>query len=310
MSDPQADSDADARALAAVRERYARFAGEAVGRSEVYREWADGIVGDSAVQRVIARVPENRRQAPLVFAVDELVTETSRRSLQTNEPQRAAVLLPALAEISGPLAVIEVGASAGLCLIPDRYSYRYRGAADIALGTGEPVLHTELRGACAPTSVNAMPEITWRAGIDLAPLSSANPADRAFLTALVWPGEEGREARITAALDAAASDPPRIVAGDATEPGVLAALAADARGSAPAATLVVMTPGVLPHIPRAGCDKLAGEIRALGAVWISIEPAGTFGPSPGIPAGAFVLRRDDEVLAVCDPLGSWVEWRR
>ena len=332
VSDLGPESVADARALAAVRERYARFAGEAVGRSEVYREWADGIVGDSAVQRVIARVPENRRQAPLVFAVarmlgaplegypalagwihahaDELVTETSRRSLQTNEPQRAAVLLPALAEISGPLAVIEVGASAGLCLIPDRYSYRYRGAADIALGTGELVLHTELRGACAPTSVNAMPEITWRAGIDLAPLSSANPADRAFLTALVWPGEEGREARITAALDAAASDPPRIVAGDATEPGVLAALAADARASAPAATLVVMTPGVLPHIPRAGRDALAGEIRALGAVWISIEPAGTFGPSPGIPAGAFVLRRDDEILAACDPLGSWVEWRR
>ncbi len=35
---------------------------------------------------------------------------------QTNEPGRCAVLLPLLAALPQPLALLEVGASAGLCL--------------------------------------------------------------------------------------------------------------------------------------------------------------------------------------------------
>ena len=99
------------------------------------------------------RIPATRRQPPLVFAVtrmlgapeedfaawavwlrahaDQTVAEASARRLQTNEPMRCAVLLPALATIPGPIALLEVGASAGLCLYPDRYSYRYRGSAGL-----------------------------------------------------------------------------------------------------------------------------------------------------------------------------------
>ena len=47
------------------------------------------------------------------------------RATQTNEAGRCAVLLPVLAALPQPLALLEVGASAGLCLYPDRYAYRY-----------------------------------------------------------------------------------------------------------------------------------------------------------------------------------------
>ncbi|MFE1255308.1 DUF2332 family protein, partial [Streptomyces fungicidicus] len=47
------------------------------------------------------------------------------RMTQTNESARCATLLPVLAALPQPLALIEVGASAGLCLYPDRYRYRY-----------------------------------------------------------------------------------------------------------------------------------------------------------------------------------------
>ena len=49
------------------------------------------------------------------------------RRTQTNEPARCATLLPALALLPPPLALIEVGASAGLTLLFDRYSYDFGG---------------------------------------------------------------------------------------------------------------------------------------------------------------------------------------
>ncbi|WP_244632058.1 DUF2332 domain-containing protein [Microbacterium sp. Se63.02b] len=249
----------------AVRERYARFArDEAPGRSAVYARWAAGVAADEEVQRVLARIPETRRQPPLVFAVtrllgatlqeyddwrgfllqnaDEVVAECTRRSLQTNEPLRLAPLLPLLSEVEGPIALLELGASAGLCLYPDRYSYRFTDAegrlrlgVDPADGPSTVVLESRVTG---PLPQIRMPEIVWRAGIDLQPLDAADERDRRWLRGLVWPGESGRAERVDAALDIVASDPPFLVRGDARE-RIGALVDAAPQG----ATLVVTTPG-------------------------------------------------------------------
>jgi hypothetical protein len=329
-------------ATASAADRYARFArDEAPGRSALYADWAAGVAADPSVAEILGRIPETRRQPPLVFAVtrllgapeadyatwrewvrehaDDVVAEASRRSLQTNEPLRCAALLPALAEIEGPLALLEIGASAGLCLYPDHYSYRFRDRAgarvtalDPATGVSSVVLECEVAG----DPPLRMPEVVWRAGIDLAPLDAADPGDRRFLTSLVWPGERGREARIEAALDIAAAEPPLLHAGDASEPAVLREIAS---GAPAGATLVVTTPGVLPHIPRAGRDRLIQTLRTLEAVWISIDPPGLHGAlgpygtwNPPIDPAAwsgFVLGRNGDPLAAVDPLGAFVEWR-
>jgi hypothetical protein len=244
----------------------------------------------------------------LVVHADAVVAGCSARSLQTNEPLRCAALLPALSGIEGPIALLEVGASAGLCLYPDRYSYRYRGGPDLdpSDGLSAVVLASAIHGG-PPLR---MPDVVWRAGIDLEPLDAADADDRRFLTSLVWPGEEGRAARIEAALDLAAADPPLLVRGDATAPDALATLAARAPAGA---TLVVTTPGVLPHIPRAGRERLREAIAGLDAAWVSIDPPDL--PLPDVPTvdaarwGGFVLRRDGVALAAVDPLGAFVEWR-
>jgi hypothetical protein len=321
----------DSDAAASVAERYGRFArDEAPGRSDLYADWAAGVASDPQTQSVLARIPATRRQPPLVFAVtrmlgapeapfpqwarwltahaDEVVAEASARRLQTNEPQRCAALVPALATIPGPIALLEVGASAGLCLYPDRYSYRFSGGVDLdpAGGKSSVVLECEVAGA-PPLR---LPDVIWRAGIDLSPLDARNPDDRRFLTALVWPGEMGRAERIGAALDIAAADPPLLVAGDATDPGVLERVAALAP---PGATLVVTTPGVLPHIPRAGRERLLSAVARLDAVWVTIDPPGLHGawhpPIDPDAWGGFVLARDGVPLAAVDPLGAFVEWR-
>ncbi len=316
---------------AAVAERYDRFAREeAPGRSALYEEWAAGVADDPVTAGILARIEPTHRQPPLVFAVtrmlgapgtgfatwsawladhaDDVVAEASRRRLQTNEPQRCAALLPALSTIEGPIALLELGASAGLCLYPDRYSYRYRGgpSLDPATGPSRVVLTCDVSG----DPPLRLPEVVWRAGIDLAPLNAADPGDRAFLTALVWPGETGRAERIEAALDVVAADPPALITGDASDPAVLDAAAARTPGGA---TLVVTTPGVLPHIPRAGRERLLAALRELDSVWISIDPPGLHDAwRPAVSAeswGGFVLGRDGVPLAAVDPLGASVEWR-
>jgi hypothetical protein len=319
----------------AVRERYARFAEkEAPGRSALYAEWAAGVAGDGPVQDVLARIPENRRQPPLVFAVtrllgaalegypvwrdfvlrnaDAVVAECSARSLQTNEPLRLAALLPVLSEIDGPIALLEIGASAGLCLYPDRYSYRFTGsdgevrvALDPIDGVSPVVLASRVDGELPELR---LPEIVWRVGIDLAPLDARDTDDRRWLQGLVWPGETGREQRITAALDIAASDPPTLVTGDALER--LDALVATAPVGA---TLVITTPGVLVHIPRAARSALVARIREIPARWVTIDPPGLLDVwEPPIDVEewpGFAVALDGRVRAAADPLGAWWEWR-
>ncbi|MGM7699669.1 DUF2332 family protein [Microbacterium sp. A84] len=319
----------------AVRERYDRFAREeAPGRSALYEEWAAGVAADSEVRAVLARIPDTRRQPPLVFAVtrmlgaplegfekwrafllahsDEIVAECSARRVQTNEPLRLAPLLPVLSEIDGPIALLELGASGGLCLYPDRYSYRFvdtdgtlRAALDPDGGPSEVVLTSEVRGPMPPVR---MPRIVWRAGIDLDPLDAGDPRDRAWLQGLVWPGETGREARIAAALDIVAADPPRMVRGDAG--AEVAALAASAP---PDATLVITTPGVLAHIPWASRHALIAQLQQLPARWITIDTPTLHDVwHPPVDADTwpgFVVAIDGKVRAAADPLGRWWEWR-
>ena len=181
---------------------------------------------------ILARIPETHRQPPLVFAVtrmlgaprgrfaswaewlaahaDEVVAECARRSLQTNEPLRCAALLPALSGIDGPIALLELGASAGLCLYPDRYSYRYRAADPVAsiprTDASTVVLACELSRRSRRCGCR---EVVWRAGIDLAPLDARGSRRiGASSRPSCGRGRTGRAARIEAALDIVAADPP------------------------------------------------------------------------------------------------------
>ena len=119
-------------------DNYLRFARlEAAGRSATYSALAEAVAGDPAILGFLDRLPRGKRQPNLLFAASRHVLgavpdiESLRRLVdtrgphlaavmlerrtQTNEPGRCATLLPALALIDGPLALIEVGASAG-CL--------------------------------------------------------------------------------------------------------------------------------------------------------------------------------------------------
>jgi hypothetical protein len=188
------------------------------------------------------------------------------RSTQTNEVGRCAALIPLLAHLPQPLALLEVGASAGLCLFPDRYSYRYsNGAAlDPADGVSPVVLPCEISGSVPVPQ--RLPEIAWRRGIDLNPLNAANEDSMAWLEALVWPEHEDRRLRLAAAISMARQNPPTLVAGDLIE------TVEDVAATAPSnATLVVFHSAVLAYLPKPVRESWVELAMALPGHWISNE---------------------------------------
>ncbi|MEO7122234.1 MAG: DUF2332 domain-containing protein [Lacisediminihabitans sp.] len=301
---------------------------EARDRSAIYTEWASGIAEDPALIALIDELPETTRQPSLVFASVRMLgapelgfaefrqwmfdnwrrvrPEAATRLNQTNEPGRCASLMPALATLPGPLALLEVGVSGGLCLYPDRYSYLYDDTVRIDPMDGpSAVLLRCLTNGQVPIP-RALPEIVWRAGIDLAPLDVARSDDRRWLETLAWPEENDRRERIRAAIDSARADPPLLVQGQATD--ALAGLAAQAPAGA---TLVVITSGVLVYLPYLERQRFIAAVRELGAHWLSLEgvdvlPRVREALPPG--EGRFVLALDEHPLAFTGPHGQSLNW--
>jgi hypothetical protein len=309
-----------------ISQNYLDFSRHAArGRSRAYEVLAAEVAGDPVVLGFLAGLPAAKRQPNLVFAAawyllghppdigslraavtgrgTELTAVIQARRTQTNEPARCACLLPALAQLPPPLALLEVGASAGLTLLPDRYSYDYPGHPLIA-GTDPraPVLRCQARGPVPLPS--QVPEVRWRAGLDLNPLDVGNDADMHWLECLLWPGETGRQQRLAEAIAAARRDPPPVHRGD-----LLTDLPTLARQAPPDATLVVYHSAVLGYLSEAGRRQFAATASELGVVWLANEPAGTLAvPVTGDDAEFQLIRDGREVLAVTDPHGTWLRW--
>ena len=303
---------------------YAEFAArEARGVSPSYERLSLAIAEDDEVLGLLRRLPPAKRQPNLLFGVVRLLggpvedpaafheytvanwpaieAEMRTRATQTNEAGRCAVLLPVLALLPQPLALLEVGASAGLCLYPDRYAYRY---GDHVVGSGEPVLECAVSGVAPPAAV---PDVVWRAGLDLNPLNVTDAADVAWLEALIWPEHAHRRERLRAAVATAAAEPPLLVRGDLVDD--LPALAAHAPAGA---TLVVFHTSVMYQVSQSRREAFANAVRGLGCRWVANEaplvmPYDALPEHPG-EAWHNVLALDGKPLAWTRPHGQAIIW--
>lgn len=316
-------------ALAGVYSRFAER--EARDRSLLYQELALGIAGDREILDVLLELPQPKQQPNLILAAvrhlcgtpdgwaqfrgwflerrNEVVAEMLARRTQTNEPARCATHLPLLATLRQPLALLEVGAAAGLCLLPDRYAYDYGGHR---VAPTRPATAAAPTFACRASSTTPLParnvDVAWRAGLDLEPIDVRDPEQVAWLEALVWPGEGNRLELLRAAVEVARVDPPPLFRGDLRRD--LAALAARAPRDA---TLVVFHTAVLAYVAdpddRAGFAETVG---ALDAVWIANEAPGLFSrttpPSRPWPSGRILLTRDRRPIAWTDSHGTSIDW--
>ena len=310
----------------AVVEIYRAFARrEAHGRSAAYESLAESVAGNAAIVQFVASLPPDKRQPNLLFAaaryllgvpagigqLHELVSQSRAeltdvmltRRTQTNEPARCAMLLPALAQLPEPLALIEAGASAGLTLLFDRYSYDYAGHQLAGSDPHGPTFRCETRGPVPLPS--RIPTIAWRAGLDLNPLDVTNDDDVRWLSCLVWPGESDREQRLAAAIASARRDPPAVYRGDLLTD--LPALAAHAPAGA---TLVIYHCSVLYQVAPAARAQFASTVRDLADVWLSNEAPGILAGTavPAIDDQMCVLARDGDAIAFADSHGARLQW--
>ncbi len=255
---------------------------------------------------------------------DEIEALLATRHVQTNDCGRSALIGPGLTwldtRLEGRPALVDVGTSAGLSLLCDRYRLDY--GAHGATGPADSTVEVACRVVGGdPPIATRLPALASRIGIDRSPLDVSKPEDAQWLLACIWP-DSGRLARTTASVRLAQGDPPRLIRGDANEalPGVLA----DLPTGTPAVVLTTWAFAYFSLDQRSRFVEildLASRARAIA--WLSAEAPGVVEPftaaatpgpdeQAGDVLGAVLFDRGtrrEELLAITHAHGHWMDWR-
>jgi hypothetical protein len=232
---------------------------------------------------------------------DALRARIATRATQTNEIGRCAVLSPILAGLSAraggrPVALLDVGCSAGLNLGVDHYRYRYLDPTDGALAADSrpsgpdadraPTVDCRLAGdpsLAAPRVDRAV--LAGRTGIDIAPIDPADEREVRWLRACLWPSDTARRARFDAAVEIARRERPALRrVTDATR------AVDDWLDTLPRDVLpVVFNSWVLSYFDEAALERhqrhLLRHVADGRLAWVSAEMAHVMRPAwPGLPA--------------------------
>ena len=321
---------------AAAVDQYLEFAAHARDESPCFEEWAQGVVADPAVLGWLSSLPVPKQQPNLVFAAarwhgvpapgpyaglrEALLGDDGGiratilgRATQTNEVRRLATLVPALARVAGdrPVALLEVGASAGLCLYPDRYRYRWHTPAGTVDRGDGPMLSCDVAGEMPLP--DRLPEVLWRGGIDLNPLDVTDDDATRWLETLVWPEHADRLDLLAAAVAVARRDPPELVAGD-----LLEALPVLLERAALHGPVVVFHSAVIAYLEPSDRERFQAMMTALvcdgRCHWVSNEGSNVLpeitatAPQERDPVRTFVLGIDGRAVARTHGHGRSMTW--
>lgn len=313
--------DSTADATAADFRRWAEA--DAHGRSPLYERLAVDLSQDDRVMTLLQLVSSKQRKPALLFGllrmhgvpidrpevaaewiVDHpqlMLSELRSRRVQTNEVRRAAALMPAVASVAQgrEIALIELGCSAGLLLLLDRFHYVYtRPEGDTQVGDpASPVtLTTAVRGQ-VPIP-DGLPRISRRIGVDVNPINPRVKEERRWLEALVWPEHTGRRERLSAGLGLAAVDPPPVLKGD------MAAGLQNLLERVPAGVMpVVMHSVALQYLPQAKQESVIAMCRHARVPRVGLEHSDTHEKQLALTIDLGQPR----VVATVQPHGEWIE---
>lgn len=230
------------------------------------------------------------------------------RPPQTNEVARSAALaggfLAIAAQTSLPIAILEIGASAGLNLNWDAFSYNL-GGLKFGHAHARPRLTPEWEGP-QPPDVEAV--VNERAGCDRTPIDLGSDDEVLRLRAYIWPDQPHRMARLDQALDVAGTNPIPIASADAAD-WIMPRLSTPRNDVA----TVLFHSIVWQYIPHDRQKRLEDLIAAAGRratsnapfAWLRMEPQTVSAASLRLtlwPSGR------THHLADVDYHGRWVRW--
>ena len=234
------------------------------------------------------------------------------RRVQTNEIGRSAVLFPSFEYVARsvdhtPLALIEVGASAGLNLYWDRYRYKYEGYGVYGNLDSSAQIKSAVRGDCDPPLSERTSDVNHRVGVDLNPLDVTDTDDAHWLQALVIPDQNRRHERLAAAIDEVRDDPPDLVTGDVLH--VLPNLFADIPEDT---SLCVFSTHTLYQLDEESVTKLRDLLAEFSTGrpvhWLSGDPFSELDH----PSYRYVALSDgtaeERQLAEYESYGEWIRW--
>jgi hypothetical protein len=238
---------------------------------------------------------------------DFLARWCEEQDVQTNETQRSwAVLLPGFLSIADgrPFDLLELGPSAGLNLMWDRYRYRYKTGE---WGTGTLELTGDDRTPPPAELFSQAVSVSRRRGIDLNPVDVTTEHGARLLQAFVWADQADRLERLRRAIETVREDPPELMRGDYVEslPSLLADRVAGAQ-------LVVFQTASTMYLD----DGAMGTLRAALHEAARQEPLVflTTGRAPNDDGFALEVERYPDGrgkrLAVVDFHGEWLDWGR
>jgi hypothetical protein len=327
-----------------TRGRYAAYADRIASVSPTYAAWARSL--DDHLVALLDEVPETKRQPELLFAVARrlgadpsdpgalralgrearpaLVAALGSATVQANDPRRLGPVVPLFAALAArtrrPLGLVDAGAAAGLCSIPDRVTLDHRTGARPQLvrmhtAAEDPSVHLVVDASgVLPAPATDPIRIAARVALDPNPIDLAEPGAFDRLVEAVPPEATDRTALMRAAARATLAAPPVRITG--TLPGDLdRALDALPDGCEP----VVLTTGTLVYVPGAERQRFVDRVRERGVHWIALERTGILtGVAAGLPPDvdpdapdAFATASLDGVAAaVSDPFGVRVRWLR
>lgn len=242
----------------------------------------------------------------------ELAPIVASRITNTNEVGRSALLHAGFravaAEAGEPLNLIEIGPSAGLNLIWDRYGVCYHRGSEI-FSTDTPdlalVIDCELRGDKIPP-LGPTPKVASRVGLELNPVNLDDPDARDWLKALIWPENKLRFERLDAALKAFGDAKPPIRVGDAL--ALLPNALRDAPEHQPVCVYHTYVTYQFTGEMREALDNILVMAGLRRPVW-RLSAEGTLsGENPLTLHRYHDGTRDQRRLALCHPHGAWLEW--
>ena len=242
---------------------------------------------------------------------DDRLARALESAPQTNEIGRSGMLLPGFLMIARetelPFALNEIGSSAGLNLLFDRFHYRY---GDVEWGNGDSParLQPEVRGTAPPVDGSA--EVLLRSGCDIAPIDVRKDTDRLRLRSFVWADQDVRLARLDAAIALAAVVPFALERSDAAE-FVVRRLAARQTGSA----FVLFHSVMWQYMPEASKAAVEAALVEAGnaasadspVAWLRMEPLDTRDPHATLRLTLWPGGKTRQ-LAKCDFHGRWIDW--